>query len=174
MWTCPGCGAVNGDKYKRCDECGLLRGLDPAVFREDDSDDQPPRRRRSVLEWVGTGVAITTAAVCVLGLLLNGHTKEAPTASDPTTATATATTGCKTHWEMHASCEEQVRSMLKAPSEAEFPGILDTRIDVNPVTCVNTWSSWVDAPNSFNANVRSQFVCTFDPGTGSLNVSFTP
>lgn len=70
MWTCPGCGAVNGEKYKRCDECGLLRGLDPAVFREDDSDDRPPRRKRSTLDWIGTAVATVLAVGAVASLVV--------------------------------------------------------------------------------------------------------
>ena len=77
-------------------------------------------------------------------------------------ASASSKAACSTHWEMVSAC--------KGSSHREVEGTLRTRsfeassttpgIQVDPVTCENTWRSWVDAPNSFNAKIRTSFVCT--------------
>lgn len=89
-----------------------------------------------------------------------------------TTSTPSPAATCSTHWAMVSECKEQVSSMLKAPSQAEFPGILDVKIDVDPVSCKNTFRSWVDAPNDFGTMLRRTYTCTYDPKTDALSVKF--
>ncbi|MCA9643405.1 MAG: hypothetical protein KC492_22050 [Myxococcales bacterium] len=69
--------------------------------------------------------------------------------------------------EVQVLCQTTVRSHLKSPSSAEFPGLMDS--DSKPTSidgCTTVYASWVDARNSFGAKIRTKYVCTYDPRTG--------
>ena len=59
--------------------------------------------------------------------------------------------------------EEDVKANLKSPKSAEFPGtILDANEwDIQKNGTSYTVSSWVDAQNSFGAQIRSNFVIVY-------------
>jgi hypothetical protein len=167
-----------------CDRVGLdaeaseakivLEQIGPEVMSGRDNDRQIARVQSAP---TSTGTRSTDPANCPNGKVLidsNTGTLVHCTGPEgaPTAGTSFSGTTCSTHWEMKSECEEQVKSMLKAPSEAQFPGILDVKIDVDPVTCKNTYRSWVDAPNSFNAKLGQQYVCTYDPKTDIIRVTF--
>lgn len=66
------------------------------------------------------------------------------------------------------ACKDQVTAQLKAPSTADFPW----RSDVNVVkTGELTYSvvAFVDAENSFGANVRTTFRCTASVSGGRVS-----
>lgn len=60
--------------------------------------------------------------------------------------------------------EEDVKANLKAPSTAEFPGrVLESdQWTVNKNGDTYTVIAWVDAQNSFGAQIRSNFVATYN------------
>lgn len=72
-------------------------------------------------------------------------------------------------------CEQIVNQILKAPASAKYPGTwLDPLNDwgMKKVNNLVTVSSYVDAQNSFSANLRTYFVMQFrmnDDGSGSLS-----
>lgn len=72
-------------------------------------------------------------------------------------------------------CEQIVNQILKAPASAKYPGTwLDPLNDwgMRKVNNLVTVSSYVDAQNSFSANLRTYFVMQFrmnDDGSGSLS-----
>lgn len=72
-------------------------------------------------------------------------------------------------------CEQIVNQILKAPGSAKYPGTwLDPLNDwgMKKVNNLVTVSSYVDAQNSFSANLRTYFVMQFrmnDDGSGNLS-----
>lgn len=63
------------------------------------------------------------------------------------------------------ACQSKVRAQLKAPSRAEFPGFGEGPRPEYGRNCRLEAESWVDAPNAFNAMLRSKWSCTWDPTT---------
>lgn len=72
-------------------------------------------------------------------------------------------------------CEQIVNQILKAPGSAKYPGAWYDPLNgwgMNKVNNLVTVSSYVDAQNSFSANLRTYFVMQFrmnDDGSGSLS-----
>lgn len=72
-------------------------------------------------------------------------------------------------------CEQIVNQILKAPGSAKYPGAWYDPLNgwgMNKVNNLVTVSSYVDAQNSFSANLRTYFVLQFrmnDDGSGSLS-----
>lgn len=62
--------------------------------------------------------------------------------------------------------QENVKSLLKAPKSADFPGINDWSIIANPFYV--SVQSYVDAQNSFGAEVRSKFAFIYSVGTSEV------
>lgn len=58
----------------------------------------------------------------------------------------------------YRACERAVETSLKAPSTAEFPGF--SAADITVTGDLYSVSAYVDAENSFGANVRTPFTCT--------------
>jgi hypothetical protein len=73
--------------------------------------------------------------------------------------------------EVKAACEALVTSKLLSPKHASFPGLLDGphKVATN-VACEQEWFAWVDTKNAFNADVRLNFTCTYDPRTDAVSV----
>ena len=72
-------------------------------------------------------------------------------------------------------CEQIVNQILKAPGSAKYPGAWYDPLNgwgMKKVNNLVTVSSYVDAQNSFSANLRTYFVMQFrmnDDGSGSLS-----
>lgn len=62
-------------------------------------------------------------------------------------------------------CTEHVKKSLKSPRSAEFPW--DYTVAFDGYTA--RMSSYVDAQNSYEANIRSQFVCVLEYNGGDAN-----
>jgi hypothetical protein len=60
--------------------------------------------------------------------------------------------------EARYACHDRIKSILKAPSTAEFPSVLDETV-VNHGNGDYTVGTYVDAQNSFGATLRSRFTC---------------
>lgn len=72
--------------------------------------------------------------------------------------------------------EKDVKANLKAPSTAEFPGKIMEADEwvINKNGTVYTVSSWVDAENSFGAQIRSNFIVTYNwDGNPDVNPTVT-
>lgn len=59
----------------------------------------------------------------------------------------------------HAACADFTRDRLKAPASADFPEYDDPGVSISKSSSVWTVESWVDAENSFGADIRTSFVC---------------
>lgn len=72
-------------------------------------------------------------------------------------------------------CEQIVNQILKAPGSAKYPGAWYDPLNgwgMKKVNNLVTVSSYVDAQNSFSANLRTYFIMQFrmnDDGSGSLS-----
>ena len=62
--------------------------------------------------------------------------------------------------------QETVKSLLKAPKSADFPNITEWAIVANPFYVAA--QSYVDAQNSFGAEVRSEFTFIYITGTSEI------
>jgi hypothetical protein len=71
--------------------------------------------------------------------------------------------------DLQLKCQEGVKAILKAPSTATFPSILEWRFGKDKERIIV--QSYVDAQNSFGAKLRSQFQFIFSPD-GSRVKSF--
>lgn len=74
---------------------------------------------------------------------------------------------------LFAACQELVRGQLKAPSRAEFPP-LDPANYVVIKNCDAGLAGVVDAPNTFNAMIRTKFACAWSPETDRISAKFLP
>lgn len=72
--------------------------------------------------------------------------------------------------ELQYSCQETIKQVLKSPKSAEFPSIAEWRFDKTPEQIVV--QSYVDAQNSFGANLRAKFKFVLDTKTRKIK-SFT-
>ena len=63
-------------------------------------------------------------------------------------------------------CEESVKTVLKSPSTAKFPNITEWRFEQNKN--IVTVQGYVDAQNSFGAELRSQFQIIIDTDTNTI------
>lgn len=72
-----------------------------------------------------------------------------------------------------ACAQQQVTSLLKAPSTAKFPWPDEIKIAYNGGTYKYAVQSYVDSQNGFGAMLRSNFLCSvvYDPASGSCNAS---
>lgn len=70
---------------------------------------------------------------------------------------------------LQVRCQNDVKSILKAPSTAKFPNILDWKFSKNKERIIV--QSYVDSQNSFGAQLRSEFQLTFS-SDGSTVKSF--
>lgn len=73
-----------------------------------------------------------------------------------------------------SNCQELQTKQLKAPASAGYP----TLSELTWSKSGSTWTftrAWVDAENSFGANIRTYFNCTVtDVGGGQVDVRVTP
>ena len=63
-------------------------------------------------------------------------------------------------------------SLTLTPSTAEWPGMFDGDRAVLHADCTVTYRSWVDAQNGFGAKLRTHFLCSYDPKTDLVSVSY--
>ncbi len=62
---------------------------------------------------------------------------------------------------LQSTCKESIKKLLRAPKSADFPNITEWRFSKDKEKIIV--QSYVDAQNSFGANIRSQFQFTFTP-----------
>lgn len=68
--------------------------------------------------------------------------------------------------EFRVQCKELVLKQLLSPKSADFQGIMGgVKPSVTNPNCTQSWSSYVDAKNAFNVDIRKNFTCTYDPRT---------
>ena len=73
---------------------------------------------------------------------------------------------------MLVKCENLVRSRLKSPSTAKFPGTMEAAAAITTYENGNKdWSGWVDSQNSFGAMLRTEFLCEYDLESQQLEVT---
>ena len=66
----------------------------------------------------------------------------------------------------YVMCEDRVKEYLKAPSTAEFSGVMETQI-VAQGNRKYAVIGWVDAENSFGTKLRTKYICKVtDEGNG--------
>jgi hypothetical protein len=75
--------------------------------------------------------------------------------------------------DLYVSCERLVRKNLKAPSTAEFQGLLDGRETPSFFgNCDQEWNGWVESKNAFNVPLRTNFQCTYRAVSQQVEVRF--
>jgi hypothetical protein len=95
-----------------------------------------------------TILAIVVAVVVVAALASTGTTSSSNT--DPYGA--------------YAVCQQQLEQQMKAPSTADWPALSDVHWAMTDQTF--TASGYVDAENSFGAQIRATWTCTATHQTG--------
>ncbi|WML35344.1 hypothetical protein [Clostridium sp. OS1-26] len=68
--------------------------------------------------------------------------------------------------DLQVKCQNAVKSVLKSPSTAKFPNILEWKFAKNKEKIIV--QSYVDSQNSFGAEVRSEFRITLSPDGNSV------
>lgn len=105
------------------------------------------KRRREIPVWAIV-IAVVVGVLIVVGVISNNtssDTGKAKSSGDPYVA--------------HAMCAEFTRDQLKAPASADFPEYDDPGVSVTHNGDTWTVSSFVDAENSFGADIRTSFTC---------------
>lgn len=70
--------------------------------------------------------------------------------------------------EFLVGCRRAVREQLHSPGTAKFPGTFESDAQARETNDgQRVWAGWVDSQNGFGAVVRTNFVCTYSPDTGS-------
>lgn len=101
-------------------------------------------------------VAVVILVSCDFG---GGDDASDPTPANETTTTTEEDTFEVTEIEARTQCQDLVEQRLKAPKTADFPW-LDGEWKYTPVDGGYKVESYVDAENSFGAQIRSHFGCT--------------
>lgn len=108
-------------------------------------------------------IGLIFVAIVVVVILVSCDFGGGDDASDSTPADETTTTEEETfevtEIEARTQCEDLVEQQLKAPKTADFPW-LDGEWKYTPVDGGYKVESYVDAENSFGAQIRSHFGCT--------------
>jgi hypothetical protein len=106
-------------------------------------------------------VLVVMAALIALGLAVNAVL---PHPAEPARA---AVANPHTVWRI---CQERVSAGLKAPASAEFPSY-DER-SIHQSGALWTVNSYVDAQNSFGAQLRTRYTCTasFHPDGATYDI----
>ena len=111
--------------------------------------------------------ALACAALLLAALLAcgGGRTADdagAPVEQDPLRAK------CGGRHPHHSDCKSRARAALKDPDSADFQSVLSE--DYNMAQdCTETIRSYVRAKNSFGAEVRTDYMCTYDPKTQAIS-----
>lgn len=73
----------------------------------------------------------------------------------------------------YIQCKDFVKSRLKSPASAEFPSYSSATVyKPSPDMQQYTVTAYVDAQNSFGANLRSRFICEIEwNGAKSLDIA---
>lgn len=66
-------------------------------------------------------------------------------------------------------CDKMVEEMLKSPQSANIPSSYK-RINVSDMGHMYTYYSYVDAQNSFGADIRTEFICVMSDKGGHWNL----
>lgn len=75
--------------------------------------------------------------------------------------------------QVEVACKELVKEQLLSPKSADFAGIgSGAKPPAMQPDCTQVWSSYVDAKNAFNVELRKKFTCTYEPRTGMVSVKF--
>lgn len=70
--------------------------------------------------------------------------------------------GCSDRYGAYAAAQTFVERRLKSPGSAEFPWITDVSVSKGASDCIYTIDGYVDAENSFSANLRSRYMATVE------------
>lgn len=68
-------------------------------------------------------------------------------------------------------CQEQISAQLKAPSTAVFQNADFDQI--TPISSGLLWVSYVDAENSFGAELRNMFICHYTKATQEVKAAIS-
>lgn len=72
------------------------------------------------------------------------------------------------------ACERYVRSRLKLPDTARFPGVFDEnpgQAAIGPKGAV--YRAWVESENSFGGTVRSEFTCMYQKSDNTISAQIS-
>jgi len=108
--------------------------------------------------------------------MLQRAASAAPTPT-PTSTPAPAPRKAIDGIEFKVTCEDLVERQLKSPRSAKFPSAWEWADKSSPVAPrVNAdggvWDPYVDAQNSFGAELRTRFTCPYDAATHRIAVDF--
>ena len=67
--------------------------------------------------------------------------------------------------DVKVACQAEAKARALSPKSVDFPGIFDPDGKVITSGCSITYVSWLDAKNAFNATIRTNYRCTFNPVT---------
>jgi hypothetical protein len=106
--------------------------------------------------WVGFWLAM--AALAIASYLLREPPKAQPQVEQ-----------VYDEYDFAIQCREMVEERLKAPATAVFPNNLSNEVEKSS----SLWLlvSHVDSENSFGANLRTKWVCSYDPSTEKVSIA---
>ncbi len=107
-----------------------------------------PEERRNLLIALAAGAFVILVVIPLMGRRAPHGSEERPAATPRPHSRAGA--------EIH--CKGAIRDRLKAPSTADFPWWATETVEYEP-GAYRVWS-YVDAQNSYGAQIRTQYLCT--------------
>ena len=121
----------------------------------------PPKRIPAALRWYRARPKWQRILIVVGGIWISigaiGSIVHGPHAST-TTRWQPSESSLKTDaWHM---CKEKVTNLLKAPSTASFPWYDESNVEKRERVPGYVVKGYVDAQNSFGANLRAHWICT--------------
>lgn len=139
-------------RQRQADEAKRRAALTPEQRDSEDSRNM----------WLGLGFLAVVAVVIFTSCDFGGSDNKPASTSDGTPAAESTTTTrafVVDEVEARTQCEDLVKQQLKSPKSADFPW-LNSEWKYTPIVDGYKVESYVDAENSFGAQIRGYFGCT--------------
>jgi hypothetical protein len=184
---CPKCGKNIAGDARYCRSCWYVPVPESAPTastpgRQDPASQSRPASSQSVGAYEPSPQLVAArrrhvsplAAVLVVAvgaLIVGAKVWFAAQSPVPSDTVSSAASNEPTGSDIIVACEKAVRSRLKAPRSADFPGVFDSVSEPTKEGDGSySWRSWVDAQNSFGAKLRTHFQCRYVGGTVTVTM----